>query len=158
VNGLTLYAVLTLLPLRAWTPLIVSWSRPRRSTSSTSPSARSAAEVPAPGHDRRCSSSRSTRCSTPATSAFTNYGTGNVLTQEQAVDRIISDSITVPRTRPLPVDTPGRPNEDGELALLLTDPDGDLFLGTEDGLTELDRGDVVGEGAVASRSSTSTGR
>jgi arabinogalactan oligomer / maltooligosaccharide transport system permease protein len=78
--------------------------------------------------------------------AFTNYGTGNVLTQTQAVDRIVAGSIAIPedatryQSRPLVGDG-------DELALLLTDPEGVQFLGTADGLTELTAGDVVGEGA-----------
>jgi arabinogalactan oligomer / maltooligosaccharide transport system permease protein len=78
--------------------------------------------------------------------AFTNYGTGNVLTQAQAIDRIVAGSIAIPedatryQSRPLVGDG-------DELALLLTDPDGQQFLGTADGLTELADADVVGEGA-----------
>ncbi|MTV25941.1 ABC transporter permease subunit [Nitriliruptoraceae bacterium ZYF776] len=77
--------------------------------------------------------------------AFTNYGTGNVLTQPQAAGRIVAGSIAVPedatRYGSQPLVGP-----DDELALLLTDPDGQRFLGTADGLTELDDADVVGEG------------
>jgi arabinogalactan oligomer / maltooligosaccharide transport system permease protein len=78
--------------------------------------------------------------------AFTNYGTGNVLTQPQAIDRIVTGSIAIPedatryQSRPLVGDG-------DELALLLTDPDGQRFLGTADGLTELADADIVGEGA-----------
>jgi arabinogalactan oligomer / maltooligosaccharide transport system permease protein len=78
--------------------------------------------------------------------AFTNYGTGNVLTQQQATDRIVTGSIAIPedatryQSRPLVGDG-------DELGLLLTDPDGQRFLGTADGLTELTDADVVGEGA-----------
>jgi arabinogalactan oligomer / maltooligosaccharide transport system permease protein len=78
--------------------------------------------------------------------AFTNYGTGNVLTQQQATDRIVTGSIAIPedatryQSRPLVGDG-------DELGLLLTDPDGQRFLGTAEGLTELTDADVVGEGA-----------
>jgi arabinogalactan oligomer / maltooligosaccharide transport system permease protein len=78
--------------------------------------------------------------------AFTNYGTGNVLTQPQATARIVAGSIAIPedatryQSRPLV-------GEGDELALLLTDPDGQRFLGTADGLTELTSADIVGEGA-----------
>jgi arabinogalactan oligomer / maltooligosaccharide transport system permease protein len=77
--------------------------------------------------------------------AFTNYGTGNVLTQPQAIDRIVTGSIAIPpdatryQSRPLV-------GEADELALLLTDPDGQRFLGTADGLVELTDADIVGEG------------
>jgi arabinogalactan oligomer / maltooligosaccharide transport system permease protein len=77
---------------------------------------------------------------------FTNYGTGNVLTQAQAIDRIETASITVPEGATRYVSRP-LVDDGGELALLLTDPDGQVFLGTQDGLTELDEADVVGEGA-----------
>jgi arabinogalactan oligomer/maltooligosaccharide transport system permease protein len=77
--------------------------------------------------------------------AFTNYGTGNVLTKEQAIERVVTSSIAIPddatRYQSVPLVGPG-----DELALLLTDPDGQLFLGTAEGLTELDEADVVGEG------------
>ncbi len=81
--------------------------------------------------------------------AFTNYGTGNILTQAQAVERIIEDSLTIPdgaiRYRSTPLVGP-----DGQLALLLTDPDGETFLGTADGLTPLDPADITGEGSSVS--------
>jgi arabinogalactan oligomer / maltooligosaccharide transport system permease protein len=78
---------------------------------------------------------------------FTNYGTGNILTQEQAVGRIISDSIQVPEDATRYQSVPLVGIEDDDLALLLTDPDGQLFLGTPDGLTEVTEADIVGEGA-----------
>jgi arabinogalactan oligomer / maltooligosaccharide transport system permease protein len=145
VNGMALYAISTLLPERAWTPLLV-------------------VVVATLALDLVYLSKRALplKFLIPGTIAllvfqvypvlytayigFTNYGTGNVLTQEQAVVRIISDSTTIPedatrfRSRPL-VD------EDDGLALLLTDPEGDVYLGTEDGLRSLDDADVVGEGA-----------
>jgi arabinogalactan oligomer / maltooligosaccharide transport system permease protein len=145
VNGMALYAISTLLPERAWTPLIV-------------------VVVATLALDLVYLSKRTLplKFLIPGTIAllifqvypvlytayigFTNYGTGNVLTQEQAIVRIISDATTIPedatrfRSRPL-VD------DDGSLALLLTDPDGDVFLGTEDGLAPLTEADVDGEGA-----------
>ncbi len=145
VNGLALYAILTLLPLREWTPLAV-------------------VVVATAAIDLVYLSKRqiALKFLLPGTIAllifqvypvlytayigFTNYGTGNVLDQEQAVDRIVSDAVTVPedaiRYRSTPLE-----NEAGELALLLDDPDGGRFLGTEEGLTRLEEGDVAGEGA-----------
>jgi arabinogalactan oligomer / maltooligosaccharide transport system permease protein len=77
---------------------------------------------------------------------FTNYGTGNVLTQEQAVGRIMSDASRVPADATRFGSQPLVDDADGSLALLLTDPDGELFLGTEDGLDPLTDDDLVGEG------------
>ncbi len=77
---------------------------------------------------------------------FTNYGTGNVLTREQAIDRLVSDSITVPPESTRYQSVPLVDDADGSLALLLTDPDGQQFLGTEDGLTEVTDADIAGEG------------
>ncbi len=81
--------------------------------------------------------------------AFTNYGTGNVLDKDQAVDRIVAASVQVPEdaTR---YDAAGFAAGDGPdaVALLLTDPEGDQFLGLpEEGLVPLDEaGEVVTEG------------
>ncbi len=73
--------------------------------------------------------------------AFTNYGMGQILTQEQAIERIERVSI-----RPLP-DAPrfdAVPFADGDdLALLLTSADGEVFLGhPADGLIPVDELDV----------------
>jgi arabinogalactan oligomer / maltooligosaccharide transport system permease protein len=145
VNGLTLYAVLTLLPMREWTPLIV-------------------VVVATVAIDVVYLSKRTLplKFLLPGTLAllvfqvypvlytayigFTNYGTGNVLAEQQAIDQIISNSIIVPEDAIRYASTP-LANDAGELALLLEDPDGDIFLGTEEGLTILDDTDVVGEGA-----------
>ncbi len=146
VNAGALYAVMTLLPMRAWAPLAV-------------------VVVATLALDVIYLSKRTLpmKFLIPGTIAllvfqvypvlytgyigFTNYGTGNVLTQEQAVDRIVADSITVPdgATR---YGSRALVDDDGELALLLTDPDGQRFLGTADGLTELTDTDIAGEGAA----------
>ena len=146
VNGLTLYAVLTLLPLREWTPLAVVIT----ATVAIDYVYLSKRTLPL-------------KFLLPGTIAllifqvypvlytayigFTNYGTGNVLSEDQAVDRIVRDSITVPegaiRYQSVPL-----ANDDGDLALLLTDPDGDRFLGTEEGLVAVTDDDIVGEGAA----------
>ncbi len=146
VNALALYAVLTLLPLREWTPLAV-------------------VVIATAAIDYVYLSKRTLplKFLLPGTIAllifqvypvlytayigFTNYGTGNVLAEQQAIDRIISDSVIVPEDAVRYRSTPLQ-NDAGDLALLLEDPDGELFLGTEDGLTLLEEGDIVGEGAA----------
>lgn len=79
--------------------------------------------------------------------AFTNYGTGNILTKEQAVARIEGASRSVPadaiRYQTVVL---SRPSDDA-LALLLTDDDGEQFLGTAEGLRPVEPGEVTGEGA-----------
>jgi arabinogalactan oligomer / maltooligosaccharide transport system permease protein len=83
--------------------------------------------------------------------AFTNYGTGNVLTKPQAIERIETASVFTPedavRYR---ADTFA---DDGDAALLLTDPDGRVFLGTAEALEPVDPADpavlVDGEQIVA---------
>jgi arabinogalactan oligomer / maltooligosaccharide transport system permease protein len=77
--------------------------------------------------------------------AFTNYGTGNILTREQAIERLVANSVRIPDDAvrfPMTVLV----DLDDEVALLVTDPEGRLLLGTEDGLTLLRPQDVVGEG------------
>jgi arabinogalactan oligomer / maltooligosaccharide transport system permease protein len=142
VNALTLYAILTLLPLREWTPLAV-------------------VVIATIAIDYVYLSKRTLplKFLLPGTIAllifqvypvlytayigFTNYGTGNVLAEQQAIDRIISDSVIVPEDAVRYRSTPLQ-NDAGDLALLLEDPDGELFLGTEDGLTLLEEGDIAG--------------
>ena len=74
--------------------------------------------------------------------AFTNYGLGQILTQEQAVDRIEALSV---RTLP---DAPRYDavlfTDGDDLGLLLTDAQERVFFGTpEEGLAELDQFDLV---------------
>jgi arabinogalactan oligomer / maltooligosaccharide transport system permease protein len=145
VNGLTLYAVLTLVPLREWTALIVVVV----ATIAIDVVYLSKRQLPL-------------KFLLPGTIAllifqvypvlytayigFTNYGTGNVLSEEQAIDLIVLNSVTVPEDAVRYQSTPLE-NDRGELALLLVDPDGDVFLGTQEGLIPLEEDDVVGEGA-----------
>lgn len=145
VNGLTLYAILTLLPLREWTPLIVVVVATIAIDLVYLSKRKIALKFLLPGTIALLIFQVYPVLYT-AYIGFTNYGTGNVLNQKQAVERIISDSVTVPEDAIRYRSTPLQ-NEDGDLALLLDDPDGDLFLGTEEGLTLLAEGDVVGEGA-----------
>jgi arabinogalactan oligomer / maltooligosaccharide transport system permease protein len=68
--------------------------------------------------------------------AFTNYGTGNILTKSQAIDGIERQSLFTPEDA---VRYRATAFSDGdEFALLLIDPDGQAFLGTEDGLQPVD--------------------
>jgi arabinogalactan oligomer / maltooligosaccharide transport system permease protein len=145
VNGLGLYAVMTLLPLGAWTPLTFVVL---------------ATVVIDVVYLRR--RALPLKFLVPGTLvvllfqiypvlytgyiAFTNYGTGNVLTQEQAVGRILAASVTVPEDATRYQSRPLVDERDDALALLLTSPDGELFLGTEEGLQELTEADVTGEG------------
>jgi arabinogalactan oligomer / maltooligosaccharide transport system permease protein len=146
VNATTLYGILTLLPLREWTALTVMVV----ATIALDVVYLSKRAIPA-------------KFLIPGTIAllifqvypvlytgyigFTNYGTGNVLTQEQAVGRILADGITVPEGATRYASTPLVDIDTDELALLLVDPSDDqLILGTEDGLTPLDAADIVGEG------------
>jgi arabinogalactan oligomer / maltooligosaccharide transport system permease protein len=146
VNATTLYGILTLLPLREWTALTVMVV----ATIALDVVYLSKRAIPA-------------KFLIPGTIAllifqvypvlytgyigFTNYGTGNVLTQQQAVGRILADGVTVPEGATRYTSTPLVDVDTDELALLLVDPsDEQLILGTEDGLTPLEPGDIVGEG------------
>ncbi|MCC5948257.1 MAG: ABC transporter permease subunit [Nitriliruptoraceae bacterium] len=146
VNALTLYAILTLLPLRQWTPLVVVIT----ATLALDVIYLSKRALPM-------------KFLIPGTIAllifqvypvlytgfigFTNYGTGNVLNQSQAVSRIIADGITVPEGATRYGATPLVDIDTDELGLLLVDPDdGQLLLGTGDGLEELAEADITGEG------------
>lgn len=74
--------------------------------------------------------------------AFTNLGTGNILTKEQAIEQVRVRSILVPpdavRYRATPLIGP-----DGTLAVLLEAPDGTLLFGTAEGATVIGPDDVT---------------
>ncbi len=77
----------------------------------------------------------------------TNYGTGNNLSQEQAIDQIQRQSIaaTTDATRySLQILAEGDPG--GPLAFLLTDPEGNRFLGTDESFEPIDDSEVVADG------------
>jgi arabinogalactan oligomer/maltooligosaccharide transport system permease protein len=77
----------------------------------------------------------------------TNYGTGNILSKGQAVTQIEQQSIgsTTDATRyTLQILAEG--DVTGPLAYLLTDPDGNWFLGTADGLQPLTPDQIVEQG------------
>jgi arabinogalactan oligomer / maltooligosaccharide transport system permease protein len=72
--------------------------------------------------------------------SFTNYGAGHILNKTQAVEGIETESLFTPEGSPAYQATPIV--ADGNAALLLTDADGNDFVGTEDGLVpEADAGD-----------------
>jgi arabinogalactan oligomer/maltooligosaccharide transport system permease protein len=76
--------------------------------------------------------------------SFTNYGTGNIISKGQAIAQIEKNSISATDNAvryDLQVLAKGNPS--GDLAFLLTDADGNSFLGTADGLTPLDPAQVV---------------
>jgi arabinogalactan oligomer / maltooligosaccharide transport system permease protein len=77
----------------------------------------------------------------------TNYGTGNNLSREQAITQIERRSIR-PADESIRYDlqilAEGGPT--GQLAYLLTDPDGDYFLGTAEGLAPVSPDDVRADG------------
>lgn len=79
--------------------------------------------------------------------SFTNFGDGTRTTQEQTVAQIIGASVVQTPDAPrynLTVATTGS-KTDGPFAFLLVDPvDEDVFVGTEDGLEELDDATVDG--------------
>ena len=77
----------------------------------------------------------------------TNSGTGNNLNRDQAIERIESNSVTSTADAPrydLQILAAGDPN--GELAFLLTDEDGNVFLGTAGDFVTVEPTDVVEQG------------
>jgi len=64
--------------------------------------------------------------------AFTNFGTGNVLTREQAVDSITDRVSNVPGSTRFDLTLLAADDGAGEFALLLEDEAGNQFLGTAD--------------------------
>jgi arabinogalactan oligomer/maltooligosaccharide transport system permease protein len=91
--------------------------------------------------------------------AFTNLGTGNILSQEQAIEQVLVRSVQIPpdavRYQATPLVGP-----DGTLALLLESPDGELLLGTAEGAEPLapeDVGELDGRVAVGEYTRMSLG-
>jgi arabinogalactan oligomer / maltooligosaccharide transport system permease protein len=80
--------------------------------------------------------------------AFTNYGDGNILSKQQAVEQLERSSVAIPadavRYETVVLSRPS----DGAIALLLTAPDGSLLLGTAEGTEAVSPDDVEGEGAA----------
>ncbi len=78
--------------------------------------------------------------------AFTNYGSANNLTREQAIARIEANS-AVPGADGVRYVATGALGPDGELALLLTRPETEVVrVGTVDGVTDVTGDDVVRDG------------
>ena len=77
----------------------------------------------------------------------TNYGTGNNLSREQAIERIEANSVSATDDAiryDLQILAEGDPN--GEIAFLLTDIDGNVFLGTADDFAPVESADIVEDG------------
>jgi arabinogalactan oligomer/maltooligosaccharide transport system permease protein len=77
----------------------------------------------------------------------TNYGTGNNLTKDQVIERIESNSV-VASDDAIRYDLQilARDDPNGELAFLLTDADGNVFLGTEDDFVPVAPDELVEQG------------
>jgi arabinogalactan oligomer/maltooligosaccharide transport system permease protein len=76
----------------------------------------------------------------------TNYGTGHILSQEQAVDQVLATSIAIdPDAGRLPLTITER--ADGSLAWLLQDADGTYYYGDMAGATPIDAAEVVTDDA-----------
>ncbi len=74
--------------------------------------------------------------------AFTNFGTGNVLTREQAVELISARVSNVPGSTQFGLDVLAADEGAGELALLLGNDAGEQFFGSVDEFYQLGPGDV----------------
>ncbi|MDH3607523.1 MAG: maltose ABC transporter permease MalF [Acidimicrobiia bacterium] len=72
--------------------------------------------------------------------SLTNFGTGNILNQDQAQQQIL-DRATLSDAESLRYDLVLLQGPAGELALELTDPGGQVLLGTADGLIPIDQAD-----------------
>jgi arabinogalactan oligomer / maltooligosaccharide transport system permease protein len=77
----------------------------------------------------------------------TNYGTGNNLTKDQVIERIESNSIIASDDAiRYNLQILARDDPNGELAFLLTDADGNVFLGTADDFVPVAPDDLVEQG------------
>jgi arabinogalactan oligomer / maltooligosaccharide transport system permease protein len=77
----------------------------------------------------------------------TNFGTGNNLERDQAIERIISNSVIATDDAiryNLQILAAGDPS--GELAFLLTDADGNVFLGTADDFRSVTADELIEQG------------
>ena len=80
----------------------------------------------------------------------TNYGTGNNLDKQAAIERIEANSVSAGGDSlryDLQILAEG--DDRGALAFLLTDPGGQRFLGTTDGLTPIDDAEIIDDGGRA---------
>lgn len=80
--------------------------------------------------------------------SFTNYGTGNLIAKAQAIEIIERNSISATDDAVrFDLQVLAKGSASGELAYLLTDADGNHFLGTTDGLTPVAAADLVQDGS-----------
>ena len=75
--------------------------------------------------------------------AFTNFSTSNRLTQEQAISQLSLRTSNVLGSTRFGLTILGAADGDGEIAFLLTDEDGTTYLGTAEGLTEVDDAQII---------------
>ncbi len=77
--------------------------------------------------------------------SFTNYGTGNLLTKDQAIERLVANSLSTDadgaRFAITPLD-----DGDGTMSLFMIAEDGSLLLGDESGLSPLAGSDITRDG------------
>ncbi len=79
----------------------------------------------------------------------TNFGTGNNLTKDQAIERIEANSVVATDDSPryeLQILAEGDDPASGALAFLLTDEAGNRFLGTGEGFVELAEDQIIEDG------------
>ncbi|HYN33639.1 MAG TPA: hypothetical protein VES40_13515, partial [Ilumatobacteraceae bacterium] len=77
----------------------------------------------------------------------TNYGTGNNLTKDQVILQIENNSISAGADAPrYDLQVLAQGNATGAIAFLLTDADGNVFLGTADDFTPVDAAAIVEQG------------
>ena len=75
--------------------------------------------------------------------AFTNFSTSNRLTQEQAISQISLRTSNVLGSTRFGLTILGAGGGDGDIAFLLTDEAGTTYVGTAEGLTEIDASEIV---------------
>lgn len=79
--------------------------------------------------------------------SFTNYGNGHLGTKQESVTQIVANSVQevqgTPRYTASVAVPEGSPEATGDLALLLTNPKGEAFVGTAKELKDLDSADVT---------------
>jgi len=77
----------------------------------------------------------------------TNYGTGNNLDKQTAIARIEANSVSAgAESTRFDLQILAQGNPAGELVFLLTDPDGNRFIGTADGLAPIDESEIIVDG------------
>jgi arabinogalactan oligomer/maltooligosaccharide transport system permease protein len=79
--------------------------------------------------------------------SFTNFGTGNILTKDQAINQIEKNSVgATDNAIRFELQVLAQGDAGGELAYLLTDANGSKYLGTSEGLTAVEPDQIVEQG------------